>query len=160
THAEGIRMARALLSIAVLGLTSLPATADPPGRVDSVGDPLPAGAVVRFGTSRFQDFRYGNPVAFSPDGKQLATAAANGPLSIWDSATAKLLRADHTSGSIRDLVWRSDGRLVAVSYWSDRFWMNEPVDETGRPSDNRAVFGRLFRRGTKKDSLRGATKDF
>src|SRR5437899_1912584 len=59
------------------GLTCLAVAADakPQARTDLHGDPLPDGALVRFGTLRW---RHGGPVsfvAFTPDGKALVTAS-------------------------------------------------------------------------------------
>jgi RNA polymerase sigma factor (sigma-70 family) len=70
-----------------------------PARTDRYGDPLPSGALARLGTLRF---RPGDPIAhiaFSPDGKLLATATQNMEgnanlvsISLWDRASGKRLR--------------------------------------------------------------------
>lgn len=62
---------------------------------DLLGDPLPGGAVARLGTMRFKhDPATGtvvNTVAFSPDGKKIASMGLRGNVSLrlWDAATGQ-----------------------------------------------------------------------
>src|SRR5262249_25234578 len=53
-------------------------------------DPLPAGAVARIGSSalRHPDMVYS--VAYSPDGKWIATAGRDGTARVWDALTGDL----------------------------------------------------------------------
>lgn len=66
------------------------ATAGPSAGIDDDGDPLPAFALRRFGSTRL---RPGNvPVALSPDGKTLVSGHADGVVRIWDVATGRVVR--------------------------------------------------------------------
>jgi WD40 repeat protein len=93
---------RCLLRWLVLGLAlgllpcnvSLLAAEEQPARVDLYGDPLPDGALIRLGTTRWRPNREVYSLAVSPDGKTLA-AGANWEISLWDLATGKKLRRFH-----------------------------------------------------------------
>jgi WD40 repeat protein len=108
--------ARPVLGLVIL-LAAASAAAGQPGRVDAQGDPLPDGVVARLGTVRF---RHGYPVygmAYSPDGKRLASRASDG-LRVWETATGKqcfVVPADPEPGSwFTDVTFAADGRSVAV----------------------------------------------
>jgi WD40 repeat protein len=64
---------------------------DPAPKLDLYGDPLPPGAITRFGTTRFRPYARGG-VAFSPDGKMLALSHCDGTWRLWDTSTAAELR--------------------------------------------------------------------
>jgi len=76
-------MSRSLLAALCLAAPSL---ADSP-RVDQHGDPLPDGAIARFGTVRYRIGQVG-PYALSPDAKTLA-AEIHCVLTLWDVATGR-----------------------------------------------------------------------
>jgi WD40 repeat protein len=60
-------------------------------RTDLHGDPLPEGAVARFGTVRLCEPTGADFVAFSPDGKLLASISRRGfSISLWDVHSGKL----------------------------------------------------------------------
>ena len=82
--------------------------------VDRFGDPLPAGAITRLGTSRFRHepqegaFR---SVSFTPDGKMLITVGLGEEARAWDLATGHLIRSIEAS----EAVLARDGRTLFVA---------------------------------------------
>jgi WD40 repeat protein len=98
---------------------------------DAFGDPLPPGAIARFGSLRW---RPGEPcarIAFSADGKNLVTVGAINGVCVWDVATGKKLRS--FGQRAEPFHWAAisrDGRYVARSSSNydgtdQRFWMWE-----------------------------------
>jgi WD40 repeat protein len=100
-------------SFALVGCAPAPPASLQKARTDLYGDPLPPGAVARIGTTRF---RHGSGavhvVAFSPDGKTLATSSGDG-IRLWDRATGKEVR--RTRGerlNVNAIAFRPDGKGV------------------------------------------------
>ncbi|HUY88052.1 MAG TPA: WD40 repeat domain-containing protein [Pirellulales bacterium] len=98
------------------------AFAAPP--VDLAGDPLPAGAVLRLGTTRFHQDGQIRSLAISPDGTEIA-GGSDGAIIFWDAATGRVLRRQ-LSTSAGMWMWQS------VSYSPDGRW----IAACGRPSGN------------------------
>jgi WD40 repeat protein len=120
---------RCALLLALLGMNSARGQtagrekeADPP-RTDRYGDPLPPGAVARLGTIRLRQPGGVRGIAYSPDGKHLASVG-DGTLRIWDARTGKQL---HQFGKPRTedapagqwgtaaVAYSPDGRLLATA---------------------------------------------
>src|SRR5713101_4565628 len=83
---------------------------------DEMGDRLPPGAVARFGTVRL---RHGDRIecmAFSPDGKILASAGQDNAVRLWDVESGKEKRR-HTGHFFyfRNLAFSADGRYLAAA---------------------------------------------
>jgi WD40 repeat protein len=97
--------------MAVLGSTI--GLAGPPA--DRLGDPLPAGAVARLGTVRLRHGDQVNTVAFSPDGRTIASGARDGSLALWDAGTGAEVRYGPPRGIVFALAYSPDGRTLAVA---------------------------------------------
>ncbi len=89
--------------------------------MDRHGDPLPAGAIQRFGTSRFWAERYFMTAAISPDGKLIVSGHDKGSLRLWDAATGKQLRVlegkrvyANGGDALLAAVFSPDGKLLAT----------------------------------------------
>jgi WD40 repeat protein len=82
--------------LAVLAFVLSAGAAEPPEakmRTDRNGDPLPDGAVARFGSARLLHGRVDH-LEFSPDGKTLASSGSDG-VRLWDLADGKVVPCAH-----------------------------------------------------------------
>jgi RNA polymerase sigma factor (sigma-70 family) len=89
--------------------------------VDRLGDPLPEGALVRFGSTRFRSPGGIYGADLSPDGKLIATHGADGTLRLIDAATGRVrltLRRPHLPGGHNDgmrvLAFSPDSKSLLV----------------------------------------------
>jgi WD40 repeat protein len=94
----------------------------PNAAVDLYGDLLPEGALARLGTVRLR--HRGSPVtsywfcpvhgvAFSPDGKLVASAAQDHFVRVWDAATARAIHQWPDTGPVLALAFSPDSKLLA-----------------------------------------------
>jgi WD40 repeat protein len=157
TVARCIRRFFLLLTGCLALLSSLPLSAQPAAKqkapgVDLQGDPLPPGALARLGTVRL---RAGAPVsrlAFSLDGKWLATAHHDGKVILWDSATGREVHVMvHPADDIWALAFSHDGQSLATASTQERRQFIRLWDvshgreiEHFRKVDNAALAGLAF----------------
>lgn len=89
-------------------------TAGKQPHADLYGDPLPPGALARLGTLRLRHISAA--VAFSPDGKTLISAGADGTIRYWEPATGKETRRVHVQTAdshAHPQLFTADGKTVA-----------------------------------------------
>jgi RNA polymerase sigma factor (sigma-70 family) len=106
--------------------------------VDADGDPLPPGALFRFGTARFRRAEAFRSTALSADGKKLAASGA-AAVTVWDLTTGRVVRelppmwCDTAQGG--RLAFLDGDRRLAVCTRMHSSWLT-----TGSPQ---AVRGRV-----------------
>ncbi len=77
-------------------------------------DALPAGALCRFGASRFLNFGRTFALAFSPDGQTLAAGGWDGTGRLWEVASGKELhRFQDQKSPVRVMAFSPDGKMLA-----------------------------------------------
>ena len=89
-----------------------PAHGEEMSHTDRYGDPLPEGAIARFGTIRFRQGYLNYQAVYSPDGKTIACAAAGRGLCLWDAATGKELRRFGEARVAFTLAFSPDGKML------------------------------------------------
>jgi WD40 repeat protein len=93
-------LTRFLSCLGLLALLALPARSQdspaqkkqPAVKLDQAGDPLPAGAVARLGTTRFRHQNLVSFVGYSGDGGLLVTLSGESSLRFWDARSGKEVR--------------------------------------------------------------------
>jgi WD40 repeat protein len=109
------RVPRLVLLACTILLPALPARAqERPPRLDLAGDPLPAGAVARLGTVRFRQGSAISALAYSPDGKLLASAGWHDPaIRLWDVASGReVQQCSGADGGAHLLAFSRDGKVL------------------------------------------------
>jgi WD40 repeat protein len=100
-------------------------------RVDAHGDPLPAGAMTRFGTARFNNGGQICGLAIAPNGKWIASEGGSGVVHLWNSATGEEIRSlKPPVAGWGPLAFSADGKRLASSAGGDMICLWDPA--TGR----------------------------
>jgi WD40 repeat protein len=82
-------------------------------RTDRYGDPLPDGAVKRFGSTRLRHNAPVSALAWSPDGKLLASSGRDdGTVRLWETATGRLVQSFKYAAFC--LAFTPDGKGLAA----------------------------------------------
>jgi WD40 repeat protein len=102
-------------------------------------DPLPEGALFRLGSRRLRHSGVVDCVAFSPDGKLLASAADDGKVRLWDAATGQAVRA-------------IDRHYYAAAFSPDGEWL-AAADHNGTLTLHEVSVGKNTRLVGKHDGL-------
>jgi WD40 repeat protein len=89
---------------------------------DHAGDPLPAGATMRLGTTRLRQRQGANGVVFSPDGKHLVSMGWGDSIRFWDVETARQVMRLKSSGVTFAAAFSPDGSLLASVGRHLRLW--------------------------------------
>jgi RNA polymerase sigma factor (sigma-70 family) len=137
----GVKKATALLlALALLagaaGLAALPAPLPPPAppapppeqpeaepRAEREGEPLPAGALVRFGSPRLRHGQAIGDLAFSKDGKAILSASIDRTASLWELPSGKeLKRFSGQTKYVQCAALSPDGKVVATGAEDFRLW--------------------------------------
>jgi WD40 repeat protein len=140
THAL-TRTAATFAIFAGLALNSALLWADPPAKlVDNYGDPLPPGAIQRFGTIRFRAGSMIGELCYSPDGKLIA-ASSEHEILVWERSTGRRLRTLPRRGRDDMLLSFSPDSKQILCIDSDLFfWDLATGRETGRRELNHSNF--------------------
>jgi WD40 repeat protein len=98
-------------------------------QTDLYGDPLPVGAVARIGSLRFRTRGAVEALAFSPDGKLIASAGNGDALRVWDASTGQLYRSLPGPRAINfaqvAVAFLPEGKRLAVGPYAEgkfRIW--------------------------------------
>jgi len=86
------------------------------GGTDLYGDELPRGALSRLGTVRLRHDSNATAVAFSPNGRTLASCSNFGDVRLWNAHTGKLLRELQKSGvSVHSVAFSPEAEIRSSS---------------------------------------------
>ncbi|HYT95121.1 MAG TPA: WD40 repeat domain-containing protein, partial [Gemmataceae bacterium] len=118
-------------------------------RTDALGDPLPDGALLRFGTARLRCDGGPTGIAFSADSKFLATAHGRQVVHVWSVPSGKLHQVLRTPTDLpyRAVTFTPDGKKLAVgggfdgvAFWDVATWQPRAGIATPRAGNRLIAF--------------------
>ena len=80
---------------------------------DASGDPLPEGALLRFGSTRLRHLGRVLALDYSPNGKLIASGGQDGTVRLWNSKTGKETHRWEVEGGTQAVRFSQDGKLIA-----------------------------------------------
>lgn len=118
-------LAMVILS-ALLMLSGEAGAADRKPKLDLHGDPLPPGAIARFGTLRLRHDRI-ETLVLSRDGKRVVSEGGDGTVRVWDLSSGRELRRFRVGYlTIAQLALSPDGRFLGLAGVLRRAGREEP----------------------------------
>lgn len=108
-----------VIACCLILLSALPVAGQTPeyrnNRVDLLGEPLPPRVLARLATMRPRHEGGAETLAWSPDGKLLATAGGDGKVKVWDAATGRELERfkDQVRGQV--VAFSADGKELLAA---------------------------------------------
>lgn len=101
------------LLVAVPALAAPPESGPMPRQLDRHGDPLPEGAIARFGSVRLRHGAWIGALAYSPNGRSVVAGDRDGFIRLWRASTGREEWSVCPYQTVDDLAFAPTGDLLA-----------------------------------------------